>query len=44
MENRGGVAIGIRNHEVVDYELKDAFNKERKDELSMYTLSKELSI
>jgi 6-phosphofructokinase 1 len=45
MENRGGVAIGIHNHEVVDYELKDAFSKERKDdELSMYTLSKELSI
>lgn len=44
MKNRGGVAIGIRNHEVVDYELKEAFNKEHKAKLSMYTLSKELSI
>lgn len=44
MENRGGVAIGIRNHKVVDYDLKEAFMKEHKVELSMYTLSKELSI
>lgn len=42
--NYGGVAIGIRNHEVVDYDLKEAFKKEHKAELSMYTLSKELSI
>ncbi len=44
MEDRGGVAIGIRNHEVVDYDLKETFNKEHNAELSMYTLSKELSI
>ncbi|WP_146551084.1 6-phosphofructokinase [Rummeliibacillus sp. SL167] len=44
LENRGGVAIGIHNREVVDYELKETFNKEHKAELSMYTLSKELSI
>lgn len=44
MNNYGGVAIGIRNHEVVDYDLKEAFKKDHKAELSMYTLSKELSI
>lgn len=44
MEERGGVAIGIRNHKVVDYDLKEAFIKDYKSELSMYTLSKELSI
>lgn len=44
MEDRGGVAIGIRNHQVVDYELSEAFNKAHKAELSMYTLSQELSI
>ena len=44
LENRGGVAIGIHNREVVDYKLKETFNKEHKAELSMYTLSKELSI
>ncbi|MCM3316985.1 6-phosphofructokinase [Rummeliibacillus stabekisii] len=44
MEDRGGVAIGIRNHQVVDYELSEAFDKAHKAELSMYTLSQELSI
>ncbi|KOO52450.1 6-phosphofructokinase [Viridibacillus sp. FSL E2-0187] len=44
IENRGGLAVGMRNHVVVDYDLEEAFKKERNTDLSMYTLSKELSI
>ncbi|MGE7622706.1 6-phosphofructokinase [Viridibacillus sp. NPDC096237] len=44
IENRGGLAVGMRNHVVVDYDLAEAFKKERNTDLSMYTLSKELSI
>lgn len=44
IENRGGLAVGMRNHVVVDYDLAEAFMKERNTDLSMYTLSKELSI
>lgn len=40
----GGRAVGIRNHEVVDYDLKDAYENNHKADLSLYTLSKELSI
>ncbi|MGE7918564.1 6-phosphofructokinase [Viridibacillus sp. NPDC093762] len=44
IEHRGGLAVGMRNHVVVDYDLAEAFKKERNTDLSMYTLSKELSI
>lgn len=37
-------AVGIRNHEVIDYDLLEAFTSEHKAEMSLYTLSKELSI
>lgn len=44
LEGRGGRAVGIRNHEVVDYDLKEAYENSHKADLSLYTLSKELSI
>lgn len=44
LEGRGGRAVGIENHEVIDYNLKDAFENNHKADLSFYKLSKELSI
>ena len=44
MEGRGGRAIGIRNHEVVDYDMSKAFTEKHQSEVSLYTLSKQLSI
>jgi len=44
MEGRGGLAIGMRNHQVVEYSMTEAFQGKRKADLSMYKLSKELSI
>lgn len=44
LEGRGGRAVGIKNHLVVDYDLKDAYENNHKADLSLYTLSKELSI
>lgn len=44
LEGRGGRAVGIKNHLVVDYDLKDAYESNHKADLSLYTLSKELSI
>lgn len=44
LEGRGGRAVGIKNHVVVDYDLKDAYENNHKADLSLYTLSKELSI
>ena len=44
MEGRGGRAVGIRNHELVDYDLKYAYENNHKSDVSLYTLSKELSI
>ena len=43
-EGRGGRAVGMKNHQVVDYDLKEAFENNHKADLSLYTLSKELSI
>ncbi|CAM3153533.1 6-phosphofructokinase [Filibacter tadaridae] len=43
-EGRGGVAIGIRNHQVIDYNLIDVFEKSDVMDIAMYKLSKELSI
>jgi 6-phosphofructokinase 1 len=43
-EGRGGIAIGMRNHVVVDYELTDVFEQSDGFDLKMYELSKELSI
>ncbi|MGM9949667.1 MAG: 6-phosphofructokinase [Lysinibacillus sp.] len=44
LEGRGGRAVGVRNHEIIDYDLKDAFEIPHKADISLYTLSKELSI
>ncbi|MEG0470731.1 MAG: 6-phosphofructokinase [Solibacillus sp.] len=44
IEGKGGRAVGIKNHDVVDYDLKDAFEQKHQADLSLYTLSKELSI
>ena len=44
LENQGGRAVGVKNHEVVDYDLKEAFEHKHKADLSLYTLSQELSI
>src|SRR5690606_32225407 len=42
-EGRGGIAIGMRNHQVVDYDLKDVFEQTVIWDKEMYDLSKELS-
>lgn len=44
MEGRGGRAVGIQNHEVIDYSMEEAFVKQHKSDVNLYTLSKELSI
>lgn len=40
----GGRAVGVRNHLIIDYDLQDAYKNIHKADLSLYTLSKELSI
>lgn len=44
MDGQGGLAVGMRNHQVVDYSMSEAFQGSHKTDLSMYQLSKELSI
>ena len=44
LEGRSGRAVGIKNHQVYDYDLEEAFANKHKADLSLYTLSKELSI
>lgn len=44
LEGRSGRAVGMKNHEVIDYDLEEAFTKKHKADVSLYTLSKELSI
>ncbi|BDH62581.1 ATP-dependent 6-phosphofructokinase [Lysinibacillus sp. PLM2] len=44
LEGGSGRAVGIKNHEVFDYDLDEAFKMKHKAEISLYTLSKELSI
>ena len=43
-EGRGSVAIGMRNHQVIDYDLHDVFDGKHELDMDMYQLSKELSI
>lgn len=43
-ENRGGVAIGMQNHKVIDYDLQDVFDGSEHLDLNMFDLSKQLSI
>lgn len=44
LENKGGRAVGVKNHNVIDYDLNEAFEVKHQADLSLYTLSKELSI
>lgn len=44
LEGRGGRAVGVNNYLIVDYDLKEAYEKNHVADLSLYTLSKELSI
>ncbi|MCM3387477.1 6-phosphofructokinase [Ureibacillus chungkukjangi] len=44
LEGGSGRAVGIKNHQVYDYDLDEAFANKHKADLSLYTLSKELSI
>lgn len=44
LEGKRGRAIGIQNHQVVDYDLKIAFEKDHVTDTRMVQLSKELSI
>lgn len=43
-QGRGSVAIGMKNHQVIDYDLQDVFGKSHELDSAMYKLSKELSI
>lgn len=43
-DNRGSVAIGMKNHQVVDYNLQDVFEEAEDLDMDLYKLSKELSI
>ncbi len=43
-ENRGGVAIGMQNHKVIDYDLQSVFEGSEHLDLKMFDLSKQLSI
>ncbi len=43
-ENHSGVAIGMQNHKVIDYDLQSVFENSEQLDLSMYELSKQLSI
>lgn len=44
LQNKGGRAIGLRRNEVVDYDMQEAFEGRHALDLSLYHLSKELSI
>lgn len=44
MEGKAGRAVGIRNHQVIDYNMPEAFEKNHEADVSLYTLMKELSI
>lgn len=44
LDGPGGRAIGMKNHQVVDYDMTKAFTSGHDTDMSLYTLSKELSI
>ncbi|WP_264989126.1 6-phosphofructokinase [Lysinibacillus piscis] len=44
MEGKAGRAVGVRNHQVIDYDMPEAFQKNHEADMSLYTLMKELSI
>ncbi len=43
-EGKSGVAIGMKNYDVIEYNLKDVFEQSDELDMNMYKLSKELSI
>ncbi|OCS88349.1 6-phosphofructokinase [Caryophanon tenue] len=44
LEGKAGVAVGIRNHNLVDYDLPEAYESKHQADVSLYTLSEQLSI
>lgn len=44
MEGKTGRAVGVRNHQLIDYDMQEAFKKNHEADVSLYTLMKELSI
>ncbi|QHS22997.1 6-phosphofructokinase [Virgibacillus sp. MSP4-1] len=44
MEGKGGKMVGIQNNQIVDHDILEILDADRTPELSMYQLSKELSI
>lgn len=44
MQGKAGRAVGIRNHQLIDYDMPEAFKKNHEADVSLYTLMKELSI
>lgn len=44
LEGKAGVAVGIRNHNLVDYDLPEAYENKHQADVSLYTLSEQLSI
>jgi 6-phosphofructokinase 1 len=44
LKGEGGQAIGMVNNQVVDYDMEEAFKLKRNADMSLYKLSKELSI
>lgn len=44
LEGKTSRAVGIKNHQVYDYDLREIFTAKHKADTSLYTLSKELSI
>ena len=44
LEGRSNVAVGMKNHQVVDYNLHEVFEEIHEVDSAMYKLSKELSI
>lgn len=44
MDGKSGRAVGVRNHQLIDYDMEEAFKKNHEADISLYTLMKELSI
>ena len=42
LEGRGGRAVGIKNHQVIDYDLNEAFENKHRADLSLYTIIKRI--
>lgn len=44
IEGKSGVAVGIRNHLLVDYQLSEAYEGKHEADISLYALTEQLSI